>query len=93
MNIGWASRLVCLAAIAAICGYSASFSKCGDNQSGSTGVGDVQAVIKEVLEAARANDDLNTDGIVHRPPRIPRASCAVTVVTIPPMPRTSVVTR
>jgi hypothetical protein len=65
MTTGWVSRLVCLAAISTVCGYSWSFSTCDVNHTGSTGVGDVQTMVNEALGAAQPNNDLNSDGVVN----------------------------
>ena len=63
MNIGAVSRLVCLAAITAVCGWSSS--NCDVNHAGSTGIGDVQTMVNEALGGAKANNDLNNDGVVN----------------------------
>jgi YD repeat-containing protein len=59
-----AARLLCLAAVLATCGRAATFSKCDILQLGATNAADVQALINEALGAAKANNDLNGDGVV-----------------------------
>jgi hypothetical protein len=65
MTTGWVSRLVWLAAVTVVCGYSASFSKCDVNQDGAVRITDVQAVINQALGAATPVNDLNSDAVVN----------------------------
>jgi len=58
-------RLLCLSTVAAACGYSATFSSCGVNHLGATGIADLQTMVNEALGAARPANDLNGDGIVN----------------------------
>jgi hypothetical protein len=48
-----------------MCGRAATFSKCDILQLGATNAADVQALINEALGAAKANNDLNSDGVVN----------------------------
>jgi hypothetical protein len=59
------TRLVWLAAVTAVCGYSSTFSNCDVNQTGATGVVDVQTMVNQALGAAQAKNDLNNDGLVN----------------------------
>src|SRR5580704_16423903 len=59
------SRLVCLAAVTSVCGYSFTFSNCDVNQTGATGVGDIQTMVNQALGVAQAKNDLNNDGVVN----------------------------
>jgi hypothetical protein len=65
MTTGSVARLLGLAAVLALCGRAASFSKCDVNHDHATTVADVQIVINEALGAAPPNDDLNGDGVVN----------------------------
>jgi YD repeat-containing protein len=59
------TRLLCLAAVLALCGRAGASSKCDIKNLGSTTAADVQALINEALGSSAPNNDLNGDGVIN----------------------------